>query len=452
MASLPPMHDDLTAAVDADFSRARKELEDLVRIPSVSATGFDPGEVRRSAEAVATMLGDSGYPEVRLLELDGTHPAVYASAPGPAGSPTVLLYAHHDVQPPGPAHEWDGDPFEPVERNGRLYGRGAADDKAGVVLHAAALRAFTANPPVNVKVFVEGEEEVGSTHVDAFMDEYRDLVRADAVVIADSGNWMPGVPSLTTSLRGLVDCVVEVTTLRAAVHSGMFGGAVPDAITVLGRMIATLHDDEGEVAVPGLVEGDAPDLGLTEEVLRGWAGAVDGVELIGSGTLTSRIWRKPSISVLAIDAPPISESINQIVPTAKAKISMRLAPGQDPAVAMAALKAHLETAVPWGARVTVTPGASGNPLEVGTIGPAPEAFASALAAAYGADVIEIGVGGSIPIVSAFQAAYPEASIVLNGVADSTSQMHGPNESVSLDDLRSAILAEAIALRLLGSSE
>ncbi len=443
------MHEDLAAAVEADFPRVRQELEDLVRIASVSAPGFDAAEVRRSAEATAKILGDAGYREARLLEHDGAHPAVFAEARGPSDAPTVLLYAHHDVQPPGPAEAWRTAPFDPVEVDGRLFGRGAADDKAGIVLHAAALRVLGGEPPVNLKVFVEGEEEVGSTHVEAFMGQYRDLLTADVVVIADSGNWMPGVPSLTTSLRGLVDCVVEVQTLDTAVHSGLFGGTVPDAITVLARIIASLHDEEGNVAIPGLLTGEAHDLGLTEETVRRWTSAVDGVELIGSGNLTARMWRKPAISVLAVDAPQIAEAINQIVPRARAKISMRIPPGQDASTAMAALSDHLESAAPWGARVTVTPGVSGEALEVAADGPVVRIITDALSEAYGGDVVEIGVGGSIPIVSAFQAAWPEASIVLNGVADSTSQMHGPNESVSLADLRSAIMAQALALSVLG---
>ena len=445
------MHEDLTTAVDADFARAKEELEELVRIPSVSAPDFDGNEVRRSAEAVAELLRSSGVGQVRLLEIEGAHPAVYGEIAAPPGAPTVLLYAHHDVQPPGPADEWDTAPFEPTERHGRLYGRGSSDDKAGVILHTAAIRAFQGSLPVGIKLFIEGEEEVGSTNVGAFMSEYGDLLAADVVVIADSGNLAEGVPSLTTSLRGLVDCVVDVETLDTAVHSGEFGGPFPDAITVLARMIASLHDDDGNVAVAGLVQGEAADVDLTEEDLREQTGAVAGLELTGSGSLTSRMWRKPAIAVLALDAPPISHAINQIVPRASAKISMRIPPGQDPADAMAALISHLEAAVPWGAKVTITPEATGDPIEIDTAGPVPQVFARAMAAGYGAEVVEIGVGGTIPIVAALRKAHPEASVILNGVADRTSRAHGPNESVSLADLRSGILAEAIALRLLGGS-
>ena len=444
----PPTHDDLAFAVDADFARTRHELESLIRIPSVSASDFDAAELEYSAQAVAGLLRSSGVSQVRLLEIGGAHPAVYGEIEGPQGAPTVLLYAHHDVQPPGPAEEWESSPFEPVERDGRLYGRGVADNKAGVVLHAAAIRAFDGAVPVNVKLFIEGEEAVGSTHLGAFIDRYGDLLAADVVVIADSANWKPGVPSITTSLRGLVDCIVEVTTLDTAVGSGQYGGTVPDAITVLARMIASLHDHDGGVAVAGLVSEDADDLGLAEQEFRSQIGVVEGIELMGSDSLTSRMWRRPSISVLAIDAPAISHAVNQIVPTARAKVSMRIAPGQDPERAMAALVAHLESAVPWGTQVTITPGASEKAFEFDTNGPATQMFAEALSVAYGGDVVEVGVGGSIPIVSAFQHAHPAARIIINGVADSTSNAHAPNESVSLQDFRSGVLAEAIALRLL----
>jgi acetylornithine deacetylase/succinyl-diaminopimelate desuccinylase-like protein len=443
------MHDDLTAAVSSGFARLRSDLESLIRIPSVSAPGYDPDQVRRSAHATAELLRDAGVAGVRLLELDGAHPAVFGEIPAPeGGAPTVLLYAHHDVQPPGPDDEWDRAAFEPHERDGRLYGRGSSDNKAGIVVHAGAIRAHGAKPPVGVKVFIEGEEEIGSTHLEAFIEHYHELLAADVIVIADSGNWRTGMPSLTTSLRGLVDCVVEVRTLRHAVHSGEFGGAIPDALTCLARLIATLHDDAGVVAIPGLVTGDSEPLDLTEGKLIETAQAVDGIELIGSGTLTARLWRRPAISVLAVDAPPVTEAINQLVPAARAKISLRLAPGDDPKRAEQALIRHLEANAPWGAEVTVTPGSTGDAFDLHPSGPAYDAYRAACEAAWGTETIDIGVGGSIPFVAAFSEQYPDASILLTGVADHLSRAHGPNESVDLGDLEKATLAEAIAFRLL----
>lgn len=447
--TLYAMYDDLTTTIHDQFPAIRADLEHLVRIPSVSAAGFDPQHVRSSAAATHALLERVGATDVRLLELDGAHPAVFGQAAGPAGSPTVLLYAHHDVQPPGGADLWNTEPFEPTEVNGRLYGRGTSDDKSGIAIHAGVLRAFGGKPPVNVKVFVEGEEEIGSLHLEAFLTEYADLLAADVIVIADSGNWRVGQPAFTTSLRGLVDCVVEVRTLRNGVHSGQFGGVLPDALTSLARIIATLHDAEGEVAIPGLVTGEADPLDLTEAELRSDAQAVDSVNLIGSGGLTTRLWRKPACSVLAIDAPPVSEAINQLIPSARAKVSLRLAPGDDPHRAMAALTSHLIANAPWGAEVTVTPGAAGEPFELAAEGPGYDAFTTGFEAAWGTSPVQIGAGGSIPFVAAFSERFPAAEILLTGVADPTSAAHGPNESLDLDELRRGTLAEAIALRALG---
>jgi len=441
-------HQDLHKAVEQLFSSAKPDLERLIRMPSISAPGFDPARVRESAEAIADLYRRAGFPRVRLLEIDGAHPAVFAEYPAPTGAPTVLLYAHHDVQPPGDEHEWELAPFEPLERDGRLYGRGSADDKANVLVHALAFQAHQGTPPVGVKVIVEGEEEIGSAHLGDFIRTYRDLLSADAIVIADSANWRLGLPALTTSLRGLVDCTVEVRTLNQAVHSGMFGGPVPDALTALSRLLATLHDEHGNVAIPGLVSGEAPPLDLTEAELRQQAGTVDGVELLGEGTLTSRLWARPAVSVIGIDAPGVAGSINQLIPVARAKVSVRIAPGDDPDRAMDALVQHLESNAPWGARVSVTRGAQGDAFMLEGEGAAAEAFRAGFREAWGTEGVSIGSGGSIPFVAAFNEAYPEASILLTGVIDPAAAIHAPNESVDLGELRKAALAEAIALRLL----
>ena len=446
--TLQAMHDDLASAVDASFPSILTELEAMVRIPSVSASAFDAAEVRRSAEHVAEVLRRHRFTDVRLLEADGAHPAVFGEIEGPAGSPTVLLYAHHDVQPPGPDHLWTSPPFEPVQRDGRLYGRGSSDDKAGIAVHLGAIGAHGGRPPVGVKVFVEGEEEVGSEHLPVFLDRYRDLLAADVFVIADSANWRVGAPAVTVSLRGLVDCVVEVRTLDKGVHSGQFGGAFPDALTTLCRLLASLHDDTGNVAIAGLGGYPVDPLDLTEEELRVQAGALPGTELIGAGTLTERMWTRPACSVLAIDAPPVSEAINQLLPSARAKVSVRIPPGTDPAVALDALEAHLVANAPWGAEVGVTRGASGSPIALTTEGPAFDAWRAGFEAAWGVPSVEMGEGGSIPFVAEFQKAYPGAAILLTGVADPTSRPHGPDESLDLADFRNGILAEAIALRVL----
>jgi acetylornithine deacetylase/succinyl-diaminopimelate desuccinylase-like protein len=442
--------EDVRAAIEELMPETRADLERLVRIPSVSAPAFDPAEVRRSAEATAEILARAGLQETRFLEVEGAHPAVLGSRPAPAGAPTVLLYAHHDVQPPGDPDLWRSPPFDPTERDGRLYGRGSSDDKSGIVVHAAALRALGDGLPVGVTVFVEGEEEIGSPTLGAFLERYGALLRAEVIVLADSGNWRLGQPALTTSLRGLVDCVVEVRTLDHGVHSGAFGGAFPDALTVLSRLLATLHDDRGAVAIPGLVATEADPLDLTEEELRRDVGVVEGLELIGEGSLTSRLWTRPAVSVLAIDAPPVSRASNTLVPAAQAKVSLRLAPGDDPGRAMEALVRHLESNTPWGAQVTVTPGASAYPFAVKAEGGVFEAARAAFEEAWGRSPVDMGMGGTIPFVASFSEAYPDASILLTGVADPDSRAHGANESVDLGELQRGCLAEALLLRNLAT--
>ena len=438
---------DIAETIADQFSTTRTQLEELVKIPSVSASGFDPVEVRRSAEATAGLLESIGMQHVRLLEHGDAHPAVFGELPAPADAPTVLLYAHHDVQPPGDG--WSTDPFEPIEQAGRLFGRGTSDDKCGVVLHAAALRALEGSVPVGIKVFVEGEEEIGSPHLTDFLATHGDTLSSDVIVIADSSNWRTRVPSFTTSLRGLVDCEVEVRTKRHAVHSGMYGGVFPDALTALSRLLATLHDEAGRVAIARLVAEDADPLDLTEDELRTQVAAHDTLELIGSGSLTSRLWRQPALSVLAINAPRVNEAINALVPVATAKVSLRLPPGQDPDHAMAALRDHLVSRAPWGAQVTVTPGSSGQAFSLETGGPGYAAFARGFREAWDEEPVEIGQGGSIPFVAAFSDAFPAAEILLTGVGDEQSRAHGPDESVDLDELRRGCLAEAIALVQLG---
>lgn len=436
---------DLRAAVGEVLPGVRVNLEGLVRIPSVSAAGFDPSEVRRSAEATAEVLENSGLGSVRLLELDGAHPAVFGQHTGPAGAPTVLLYAHHDVQPQGNETDWETPPFEPVERDGRLFGRGTSDDKAGIAMHAAALRAHGAAPPVGVMAFIEGEEEIGSEHLTEFLERYGELLSADVIVLADLANWRVGEPALTTSLRGLVDCVVEVRTLDHAVHSGMFGGPFPDAVTALARLLATLHDEGGRVAIPGLVSGASDELDLTEKELREQASVVASVSRIGEKQLTAQMWTMPSVSVLGVDAPSIGEAANQLVPMARAKVSLRIAPGDEPERAMNALVAHLEANAPWGADVRVTRGAKARPFAVRAEGAVFDAARGALEEAWGVPAVDIGAGGSIPFVAAFADAFPKTPILLTGAADPDSRAHGANESLHLDDFAKACLAEALLL-------
>lgn len=455
---------DVAAVIDARLAEHVEALRALVRIPSVSAPGFDGAAVRRSAEAVRDLLTATGFHGARLLEVDGAHPAVYAERldVGPSG-PTVLLYAHHDVQPPGDAAAWTSPPFEPQERDGRLYGRGAADDKAGIVAHVAAvdgwLRARAALP-VNVKVVVEGEEETGSEHLADFLDAHGALLRADAVVIADSTNWQVGVPALTFALRGLADCIVEVRALDHAVHSGMYGGPVPDPLTALCKLVASLTDEHGAVAVPALRAGvpDASDedaariaaLDFDESAFRRDAGLLDEVPLAGDPALhpLQRLWAQPNLTVIGFDAPAVRGSSNTLVPSARARLSLRLAPGQDAAAALDALIRHLEAQRPLGLGVAVTPGVAGSPFLSDPDAPASRAAALALEAAYGRPTALIGVGGSIPLIEPLVRAFGGAAVLLTGVEDPDTRAHGIDESLHLGDFRSACVAHAYLLQAL----
>jgi acetylornithine deacetylase/succinyl-diaminopimelate desuccinylase-like protein len=363
----------------------------------------------------------------------------------------VLLYAHHDVQPEGDPSQWASPPFEPTERDGRLYGRGSADDKAGIATHLAAFRAHGGNPPVGVTVFVEGEEESGSPSLGALLAAHRDLLAADVIVIADSDNWSTEIPSLTVSLRGLADCVVEVATLDHGLHSGMWGGVVPDALSALVRLLASLHDDDGNVAVAGLHEGTAADVEYPPDRVREDTDLLDGVAEIGSGSVPQRLWAKPAVTVIGIDTTPIASSSNTLIPRARAKVSMRVAPGGDATAHLEALTRHLEQHAPWGARVTVTPGDIGEPYAIDASGPVYDAARASFRQAWGTDAIDMGVGGSIPFIAAFAAAYPAAKILVTGVEDPATQAHSIDESLHLGVLERAATTEALLLEKLGGS-
>ena len=436
---------DLSAAIDRVLPSVRADLEDLIRIPSVSADPARAADVQRSAEATAALFEAEGF-SVKIVRAGEGAPAVIAKKPAPEGKPTVLLYAHHDVQPTGALDEWTSQPFEPTERDGRLYARGAADDKAGIAAHLAAVRAFGNDLPVGVTVFVEGEEEIGSPTLLALLDEYADDLTSDAIVIADSGNWAIGQPALTVSLRGLVDCYVEVRTLDHAVHSGLFGGAVPDALSALCRLLATLHTDNGDVAVDGLHATRAADLDYPEDRFRAESSVLDSVRLIGTGTLVDRLWTRPAIAVLAIDAPRVADASNTLVPVARAKVSLRVAPGDDSVKAMEALRNHLEQNAPWGAQVTVTDGDLGQPCSINARGGAYDAARSAFAAAWGVEPVDTGMGGSIPFIAEFQQAFPQAAVLVTGVEDPDTRAHGIDEGLHLEEFAKVCLAEAHLLQ------
>jgi acetylornithine deacetylase/succinyl-diaminopimelate desuccinylase-like protein len=439
---------DLIQRVRELLPSVRCDLEDLIRIESVWADPARRPEVQRSAQLVADLLSRAGFPRVQIVA-EGGAPAVIARYPAPPGAPTVLLYAHHDVQPEGDASQWASPPFQPAERDGRLYGRGSADDKAGIATHLAAFRAHDGTPPVGVTVFVEGEEESGSPSLPRLLAAHRDELAADVIVIADSDNWSTEIPALTVSLRGLVDCVVEVATLEHGLHSGLWRGVVPDAVSVLVRLLAGLHDDDGNVAVAGLHEGAAADVDRGPDWVRTESGLLDGVREIGSGSVPERLWAKPAITVIGIDTTPVAAASNTLIPRARAKVSLRVAPGGDAAAHLHALTRHLEQNAPWGARVTVTPGDVGQPYAIDAIGPVYDAARAAFREAWGVDPVDMGMGGSIPFIAEFAAAFPRAQILVTGVEDPGTQAHSIDESLHLGVLERAACAEALLLANLG---
>ena len=443
----PARRSALRAKVAGLLPALRQDLEALARIPSVSLSAFDQAHVEASARAVADLLRAEGL-DVEIIR-EGGRPAVIGHVDGPKGSPTVMLYAHHDVQPAGAESDWDSPPFEPTERDGRVYARGIADDKAGVMAHIAALRAHSGSLPVGVTVFVEGEEEIGSDSLGTILERHGERLRADVIVLADSTNWAVGEPALTTTLRGMVRVVLTVRTLDHAIHSGMFGGVIPDSLTALIRMIATLHDAEGNVAVTGLASGVASDLAYSEQRLREESGLLEGVELIGSGSILTRLWAKPSITTIGIDAPSVATSSNTLIAQSAAKISMRIAPDEDPQEAFRLLAEHLRANAPWGVKVEISLDDEGSGFTADANGPVYDQARAAFSDAWGVPPVDIGVGGSIPFVAAFAARFPEAAILITGVEDPDARAHGANESLHLGEFERVCVAEAVLLERLG---
>ena len=447
----------LRAAVERGLPATIAELCALVRIPSVAWTALDPSHVHASAEAVADLargLGVFESVEIKQAGIPGGselgQPAVLATRRARNGRPTVLLYAHHDVQPPGKDEEWESNPFEPTVRGDRLYGRGAADDKAGVMAHIASIRALieSAGPDfdLGLALFIEGEEEFGSRSFATFLEENRESLRGDAIVVADSNNWDIDTPALTIALRGNVTFRLTVRTLDHASHSGMFGGAVPDAMLATIRLLATLHDADGAVAVAGLTSHDAPTPDYSEEQLRLETGLLDGVTPIGRGSILSRIWSQPSITVTGIDAASVANASNTLSPAITVRISARIAPGQAAADARIALEKHLNENVPFGARLEIDDVDMGEPFLVDTSGWAVAEARRAMTDAWGGvEPVDIGVGGSIPFIADLVRVFPEAQILVTGVEDPDSRAHSPNESLHLGVFKRAVLSEALLL-------
>ncbi len=446
----------LSDAVDAGLPTAIADLSRLVRIPSVAWEGFDFAHVDASAAAVKALFDDTGVFELveirRAPQGDGGplgQPAVLATRAARNGRPTVLLYAHHDVQPPGNDDDWDSLPYEPTVRGDRLYGRGSADDKAGVVSHVAAIRALveTVGPDFNLGlvVFIEGEEEFSSRSFLNFLHENKKELQSDVIVVADSGNWDTETPALTVALRGNVTFRLRVATLAHASHSGMFGGAAPDAMLAAIRLLATLHDENGSVAVPGLVRHDAKTPPYDEAMLRDEAGLLEGVTPIGTGPILDRLWYQPALTVTGIDAPSVQNASNTLLPSVTVRVSLRLAPGQDPEAALEAIESHVRAHAPFGAHVEITDVDTSSPFLVDTSGWAVAEAKAAMEHAWGRAAVEVGAGGSIPFIANLVELFPQAQVLVTGVEDPDSRAHSPNESLHLGVFRRAILAEALLL-------
>jgi acetylornithine deacetylase/succinyl-diaminopimelate desuccinylase-like protein len=451
-----PRESAVREAAAAGIPAALADLGGLVRIPSIAWPAFDQTQVVRSAEAVAALAEGTGLfdrVEVQRAGIPGTdelgQPAVLAVRHARNGRPTVLLYAHHDVQPPGDEALWDSPPFEPTVRDGRMYGRGAADDKAGIMTHIAALRAVKealgGDFDLGVAMFIEGEEEYGSRSFGQFLSDNAEALRADVIVVADSGNWDERTPALTVSLRGNARFTLKVRTLEHASHSGMFGGVVPDAMLAAVKLLATLWDDEGGVAVAGLASHEAATPDYTEETLRAETGLLPGVAPIGRGSLLSRIWYQPSITITGIDATSVAAASNTLAPETSIVISARVAPGQSAREAYDAIEAHLRAHAPFGALLEFEDVDCGDAFLVDTNGWAAGMAREAMRDGFGVEPVDVGVGGSIPFIADLVREFPGAQILVTGVEDPHARAHSPNESLHLDTFRHAVLTEALLL-------
>jgi acetylornithine deacetylase/succinyl-diaminopimelate desuccinylase-like protein len=392
-------------------------------------------------DLVAQLFSGAGV-EVGRLDLPDTAPVVVGQIAPPPGAPTVLLYSHYDVVSAGDESDWSSPPFEPSERAGAIFGRGTADSKSNILMHIGALRAWNGKPPVGIKICIEGYEEIGSGALPAYPATDPDLFRADALVIGDMGSMSPGTPTLTTALRGTANVVVEVRTLESGKHSGQYGGAAPDALLALVRALASLHDEHGDVAVTGLQRNEWDGQVQSDDDFRELGTVMEGMPLIGTGGLGSRIWSGPAITVIGIDVPSVDGAVNAVSPHARAVLNVRVHPEQDAGEAQAAVMTHLRQQRPFGIELDVKPGTTGEGFSAITSGPAYEAARDAWAQAWGAEVMMVGSGGSIPIVSALAGALPDAEALLVGTTDGFANIHAPNERVLLDEFEKAVLAEA----------
>ncbi|MDG4863455.1 M20/M25/M40 family metallo-hydrolase [Streptomyces sp. T-3] len=437
---------DLEAKVDGLMDGLKADLEQIARIPSIAFPGFPKEPVAECHDLVVRLLQDAGVQNIERIDLPDTSPVIYGEIPPPhPDAPTVLLYSHYDVQPAGDESLWLSPPFEPTPVEGGLRARGIADDKANLIAHLGMLRVYEGRPPVGIKVVMEGQEEYGSPF-DDYPPTDPDRFACDAMVIADLGNLRPGTPTLTTGLRGACEVMVEVRTLAEPRHSGEFGGAAPDALLVLLKALATLHDEQGDVAVAGLRREPWSGAGYTDDEFRSLAGIEGDLPLIGSGGLGERLWSGPAITVIGLDAPSVEHAASAVVPYARAKLNLRFHPLQDPKEARDKLVEHLRALTPYGIPLTVTPGDTGPGYEAPTGGPAYEAARTALKEAWGTDAQYVATGGSIPLVNGLAKAAPGAEVLLFGAQDSMCNLHAPNERVLFSEVRNTVVAMAAFVR------
>ncbi len=431
------------------MAQAHDDLAGLVACKSVAdPRQFPAEECLKAAQIVIDRFAQAGLRDVRLEETPDGHPAVFGQRPAPAGAPTVLLYCHYDVQPPldPTGHAWQTPPFELHERDGRWYGRGAADCKGNIVAHLTALRALGDDLPVGVKLIAEGSEEQGTGGLERFVPAHTDLLRADAIIVADVGNFAVGVPTLTTALRGFAEAIVTAKTLGSAVHSGMFGGPAPDALLALIHMLSTLRDARGNTTITGLAaDGRWQGVDYPSQQFRADAHVLDGVDLLGDGRVSDLLWARPAVNVLGIDCPPVVGSAPAIPARARALVSLRVPPGLDAKRAQEALVEHLRAAAPWHVQVEIEPETPGQPFTASTDGPAYAAIEHALEEAFGRAVTTEGAGGSIPLCNVLAKTFPRAEIILLGVEEPRCLIHAPNESVDPGEIERIALAEALFL-------
>jgi cysteinylglycine-S-conjugate dipeptidase len=440
--------DSLRDSVRDLMPQARSDLAQMVSFRSVhDAAQFPPEECAKMVDWLLGAFSEVGLCDVQGYKTPDGSTAVCGHAHGPADAPTVLLYFHHDVQPPLDDAAWTTPVWELTERNGRWAGRGAADCKGNIAMHLTALRALGPDLPVNIKIVGEGSEEQGTGGLEAFVPEHADLLRADAILVCDAGNFAVGDPSLTTSLRGLANVIVTVEALSSPMHSGMFGGAAPDALAALIHMLASLRDEHGNTTVRGLdVSQTWPGADYPADQFRTDANVLDGVGLIGDGRVSDMVWARPAATVLGIDCPPVVGSSAAIQPRARARINLRVPPGMDAKQAQTALIEHLQAVAPWNVKVTCEREADGEPFTGALDGPAFDAMSAAMREVYGRDVTLQGQGGSIPLCTVFQQTFPDAEIMLIGVEEPLCLIHAPNESVAPSEIENMALVEATFLR------